>query len=323
MKSKHEIIAPQAPHNFDFDAARQLPENIRFGTSSWNYPGWKGSIYHAEYKNDKEFRANSLREYASFPWFRSVGVDAFFYSPPSRQTLEKYSAQVPENFQWASKVWEEITIPKYAKHARYGSRAGQKNENFLNADLFCERVLRPHEPEEIKKHIGPFIFEFQMLGVEYTREPENFYQPLERFLGQLPKDFRYSVEMRNRDLLTPRYFSLLNNPGATHCFNHWTYMPPLRDQMLRASDAGGLTAPFFIARILTPVGMKYEDAVEFYSPYTEVKQPLLEMRADVVRLAKRAVERKIPVFVLVNNRAEGNAPQTIDAVGSMVVDALN
>jgi hypothetical protein len=37
-----------------------------------------------------------------------------------------------------------------------------------------------------------------------------------------------------------------------------------------------------------------------------------------VRLAKRALERKVKVYILVNNRAEGNAPQTIDAIGRMI-----
>ena len=42
------------------------------------------------------------------------------------------------------------------------------------------------------------------------------------------------------------------------------------------------------------------------------------MRRDVVRLARRAMERNVPAFVLVNNRAEGNAPLTINAIGRMV-----
>ena len=29
---------------FDFDAAAALPENILFGTSSWNYPGWQNGL---------------------------------------------------------------------------------------------------------------------------------------------------------------------------------------------------------------------------------------------------------------------------------------
>ena len=95
-------------------------------------------------------------------------------------------------------------------------------------------------------------------------------------------------------------------------------MPPLNEQMTKAAEAGGLQAGFFAARILTPRGIAYEKAVERFTPYDSIKQPLPEMRADAVKLAKRAIKRGIRAFILVNNRAEGNAPQTIDAIGRMI-----
>ncbi|MEP7152858.1 MAG: hypothetical protein ABI856_14205 [Nitrospira sp.] len=45
---------------------------------------------------------------------------------------------------------------------------------------------------------------------------------------------------------------------------------------------------------------------------------LQEMRAQTVELVKQAVSRRLRVYVLVNNRTEGNAPSTIQAL----VDAL-
>ena len=91
-------------------------------------------------------------------------------------------------------------------------------------------------------------------------------------------------------------------------------MPPLREQMLRAAKAGGLKAPFFVARILTPLGVKYEDAVKLFQPYTMIKQPNEAMRHDVATLIRRAIERNTEAFIIVNNRAEGNAPMTIDSI---------
>jgi hypothetical protein len=38
------------------------------------------------------------------------------------------------------KVREEITIPTYAPHARYGVKAGQPNHRFLDAQAFIELV---------------------------------------------------------------------------------------------------------------------------------------------------------------------------------------
>ena len=305
---------------FNLDAAASLPPNIRFGTSSWTYPGWQGLIYHREYRNEKELKASCLEEYSSFPWFRTVGIDSTFYGPPRVSTLQRYAEQVPDDFLWVSKVWEEITIPVYARHKRYGDKAGKTNPNFLNSALFIEKVLAPYSEQGLRQKTGPFVFQFQRLGSDYTKPPERFFDKLSAFLEKLPAEFQYAVEVRSPELLTVEYFGLLNNFGATHCFNHWTQMPPLREQMLLAAQAGGLSAPFYVSRILTPHGISYQQAVKRFSPYSKIVEPIPGMRKDLVTLAKRALQREVNAFIIVNNRCEGNAPQTIDAVGQMIVE---
>ena len=59
------------------------------------------------------------------------------------------------------KMWEEITIPSYAKQARYGPRAGQSNPRFLDATLFNELVLTPYRAAKFELHTGPLLFECQ------------------------------------------------------------------------------------------------------------------------------------------------------------------
>lgn len=307
-------------YEFHLDAAVKLPPNIFFGTSSWTYPGWQGSIYHQQYKSEKQFRAHSLREYCRFPWFRTVGIDSTFYAPPALSTLQRYSESVPEDFRWIAKAWEEVTIPVYGRHKRYGAKAGKPNENFLNAELFADDFLARFSAAGAERHTAAIVFQFQALPQREAREPEKFIEQLKGFLSRLPTSFRYAVEVRNPELLRPDYFSALAANGATHCFNHWTSMPPLVEQMKAAADAGGIEAEFFTARILTPRGVTYQQAVSRFSPYDELKEAQPQMRADVVRLAKRAVQRNVPVYVLVNNRCEGYAPGTIDAIGTEIVE---
>ena len=307
---------------FHFDAAAKIPPEIRFGASTWTYPGWKGMIYHREYSSEKKFTAESLEEYAKFPLFRTVGIDSTFYGPPKRATLESYARQTGDNFLWVSKVWEHITAPKFPKHPRYGKLAGLTNPSFLDAKLFVDAVLAPYRAAPVESRTGPFIFQFPNISKDVL-DSAGFFEKLDAFLSALPKDFRYATEIRNTEYLTSDYFNVLNRHGATHCFNHWSYMPPLREQMKSAADAGGLSAPFFAARILTPLGVAYEKAVNLFSPYDRMQRPNAEMREDVVRLVKRAIETKKSAFVIVNNRAEGNAPLTIDALGQMAAEALN
>ncbi|MBN8549292.1 MAG: DUF72 domain-containing protein [Deltaproteobacteria bacterium] len=315
--------AEDTPSDFAFDteSAAKLPRQIRFGTSTWTYPGWRGVIYKRPYRNEKEFKAHCLEEYAEIPWLSSVGIDNTFYTPPSAKQLESYAEALPERFQWVSKVWERITIPRYPKHARYGKHAGTTNADFLNADLFSNEVLERYSAPPIQKRTGPFVFQFQTMGKTLLGQL-HFLDTLHSFLKKLPVQFRYAVEIRDPALLGAEYFQVLNECGATHCFNHWHLMPPLHDQMKAAAQAGGLQAPFYVSRILTPLGVKYEEAVKMFEPYRSVQRPNPEMRKDVLRLAKRAIEKDSDAFIIVNNRSEGNAPMTIDALGRLITSEL-
>ena len=308
---------------FDAEAAALLPQNILFGTSSWNYDGWKGTIYKREYSSEKAFTQESLSEYVTFPWFRTVGIDSSFYSPLRPSTLERYASQVPTGFRWVSKVWEEITVPVYGRHPRYGVNAGKANPNFLNASFFSDRVLKPLEAPHIYRHIGPLIFQFQSMPFHQHHDVGQFLKQLDKFFCDLPTQFQYACEIRNPELLKQNYFELLNHFGVAHCFNHWTGMPPLVDQMKTAAMAGGLKANFFISRLLTPLGVSYENAVKRYAPYDSLKKEIPSAREDAVRLILRGIERQILTYILVNNRLEGHAPSTIDAIGRMAISALN
>lgn len=74
------------------------------------------------------------------------------------------------------------------------------------------------------------------------------------------------------------------------------------------------TAPFTVLRLLMPLRMFYEAEKKRAEPYTMIVETLPEMRQDTVELVKKALEEKRHVYVIVNNRSEGNAPLTIQAL---------
>lgn len=140
---------------------------------------------------------------------------------------------------------------------------------------------------------------------------EEFCSRLDTFLRQLPKDFRYAVEIRNAGLLNSNYRKVLEKHGVAHVYNHWSYMPPLAEQHQQMER---FTAPFTVLRLLTPLKMSYEAAKKRVEPYTKIVEELPDMRRDTVELVKKAVAEKRTAYVLVNNRSEGNAPLTIQAL---------
>ena len=291
---------------------------IRFGTSTWTYEGWQGQVYHRQYAKSR-FAQECLGEYCQYqynnePLFRTVGNDSTFYRPPTANQLRRYLNQIPEDFEMCFKVWEEITIPSYAKQPRYGARAGQPNPRFLDAKLFNELVLPPYREAKFEPHAGPFLFEFQRHGMS----SEEFCSRLDGFFTHLPKDFRYAIEIRNAGLLGSLYHEVLAQHGVAHLYNHWSYMPPLAEQHRRI---GSFTAPFTVLRLLTPLKMSYEAAKKRAEPYTKLVAELPEMRRDTVELVRKALAENRRAYVLVNNRSEGNAPLTIQALNDQLRDS--
>lgn len=285
--------------------------HVRFGTSSWAYEGWQGLIYQRTHPKSR-FSQDTLAEYAGYavngaPLFSTVGIDHSFYRPASTKQLAHYAEQVPEHFRFCSKVWEEITIPAYPNLPRYGAKAGKPNPRFLDTGAFRELVLAPAQ-EGLGTKLGPFIFEFQRRGIE----PATFLDALDRFLGTLPPGPQYATEVRNPALLGSRYLDILRTHQVSHVYNHWTAMPPLSDQHRLLEQA--FTAPHVVIRLLTPLGLAYEKAVERYAPYDRIIAAQPRMRQDSTALIQQVVARGKSAYVLVNNRAEGCAPLTIQAL---------
>jgi uncharacterized protein YecE (DUF72 family) len=291
--------------------AEGVPPGIRFGTSSWTYPGWQGLVYHQPYPKTGA-AARMLEEYARFPLFRTVGIDSTFYTPPSERTLQEYAAHLPESFPCVAKVWDRITVHTFAK-AREKSRGGEPNPDFLNAELFLEQVYRPWEG--FGAHAGPLVFEFQTIARSARMTGQEFADRLDAFFTQLPREGRYAVELRNQEFLAPPYLAVLREHGVAHVFNSWTRMPPVGEQ---AELAGAFSASFVVARILLRPGRYYAEAVDEFAPYDRIRDPNPELRRDVARLVELARQLRIPAYILVNNRAEGSAPRTIAAIARLL-----
>jgi uncharacterized protein YecE (DUF72 family) len=288
---------------------------IRFGTSTWTYEGWQGQIYKREYKKTL-FARECLGEYCQYlhngqPLFRTVGNDSTFYRPPTANQLKNYLNQIPEDFQMCFKVWEELTIPSFSTHPRYGVKAGQANPRFLDASLFKDMVLAPYREANFGPHAGPFLFEFQRHGML----PSQFVGKLDTFFRQLPHDFSYAVEIRNAGMLGPLYRDTLASHGVAHVYNHWSFMPSLAEQHQKMDT---FTAPFAVLRLLTPLKMSYEAAKKRAEPYNKIVGELPDMRKEAVVLIKNAIGHNRRAYVLVNNRLEGNAPLTVQALTDLV-----
>ncbi|HYL35017.1 MAG TPA: DUF72 domain-containing protein [Bryobacteraceae bacterium] len=308
----------EEPSDFDRAGLRSklaalASQKILIGTSSWKYEGWIGQIYSRNRYlvrgrfSEKRFQAECLSEYAQT--FPIVCGDFSFYQFPAESYWQRLFSSAPASLQYAFKAPEEITVKLFPTHPRYGARAGEANSSFLDAPLFQNAFLDLLEP--YRDRIAVLIFEFGSFPRQTYRSVAEFLEELDPFLASLPPQFRYAVEIRNQEFLSREYFECLRRRGVAHVFNAWTRMPSISEQMALPDI---FTADFTVARALLRKARPYEQAVAMFTPYKQVQDPNPETRQALRALISRARERHEPSYIFVNNRLEGNAPQTIEAV---------
>src|SRR5271167_886304 len=121
---------------FDRETTKQKAANLAangvfIGTSSWKYDGWFGQLYtppRYEYRGKvakTRFERECLSEYAEV--FKTVCVDAAYYTFPSEKYLTGLVEKAPPDFQFGFKVTDEITVRKFPTLDRFGIRAGKPN----------------------------------------------------------------------------------------------------------------------------------------------------------------------------------------------------
>src|SRR3989454_4250238 len=118
-------------------------------------------------------------------------------------------------------------------------------------------------------------------------DPLEWADELDRFLEQLPAGPRYAVELRNAELLSDVHGEVLKRHRVAHVFNSWTEVPPIGEQLALGWT---FTAPFTVARALLKPGRAYVDAVKLFEPYDRLREPLPQLRRDLVR---RSEERRV------------------------------
>ena len=284
-----------------------MPRNVRFGTSSWSFPGWAGIVYPPGLDESRLAR-DGLPLYVRHPLMRTVGIDRSYYAPLTEAQLRTYASQLPADFPCCAKVPERFTCPVFLGRGR-GDR-GEANPDFLHVDHFRDVVIRPFQAA-FRDHLGALVLEFPPVPSAYRLSPEAFLERLDRFLNAVAREAPVAVELRDRKLLTADYASVLSAHQVSHVYNYWTAMPEIADQQ-RAVPIGA--AAIVVVRLMLRPGTRYEARKRQFHPFDRLVDPNPEMREQVADLARIAASLGRVLFVLVNNKAEGSAPLTIEAL---------
>jgi uncharacterized protein YecE (DUF72 family) len=311
--SLFELPSPETKVRLQAKLRMLAAQKLYLGTSSWKYEGWLNQIYTPErYRvrgkfSRKKFAAECLAEYAET--FPIVCGDFSFYQFPPPAFWDELFSSIPPQFLFTFKVPEDITVFTFPQHPRYGGRKGMRNPHFLNPELVLSQFLAPLS--RYRERVPVLVFEFGAFPPRLFADAPEFADVLSTFFACLPADFRYAVEIRNPEFLEEPYFAALREHRVAHVFNAWTRMPEIGKQM---QVSGAFTTDFTIVRALLRAGRPYEQAVRLFAPYEKLQDPNPEVRRALRQLLVRAKQRSEPTYIFINNRLEGNAPSTVEAI---------
>ena len=305
-------VAPCAVAAGIAELGAALPKQLRMGTSSWMFPGWRGIVY-ADDAPQKLLSRLGLEAYSKHPLLGSVGVDRTFYAPIAKQDFVDYALQVPQSFRFLVKAWGEITSPTMR------GKSG-KNPRYLNADSAIDDVLSPAF-DGLGDKLGPLLFQFPPQGARITKNPDAFADSLHAFFDKLPNGVHYAVELRDTSLLTERYVDAITSAGARHCYAVHPRMPSIARQLELAPVTKATAGPI-AARWMLHSGLSYEEAKEHYQPFNKLVDADLNSRREFAALATKALELDVPMTVIVNNKAEGSAPHSVLELAKEIVAAV-
>lgn len=303
-------------------AAPLLPPDIRLGTSSWFFPGWRGLVYEGVHPQAALSR-KGLAAYAGIPLLRTVSLDRTFYAPISVVEYARYASQVPDDFSFVVKAPALVCDAVMRDEDGRGKVA---NPHFLDAAIAAREFVVPCL-EGLGAKAGPLVFQVSPLPRGLVAEATTLIERLAAFFAALPRDLGkhrplYALELRNAELLTPRLMRMLAAADVRYCVGLHDRMPEVERQAaaLRTLD-GDVPGPL-VVRWNLHRGVLYQAAKQRYEPFDKLVDEDIETRRILARLAADALKAKQKVWITANNKAEGSAPLSLLKLAQEIAQAL-
>jgi uncharacterized protein YecE (DUF72 family) len=316
---REAAVQPQDADEALHALARQLPPRIHLGTSSWSFPGWRGLVW-AGAHSEAILAREGLQAYARHPLLRTVSIDRSFYRPMTAAQYAACAAQVPDDFRFMVKAPALVTDAVLRASDGHGV---QPNPAFLDPQVAIDHFVQP-ALDGLGAAIGALVFEIPPLPMALRRDMPALFERLGRMLAALPAlattapDGVIAVEVRDPDWLVPAFRDVLRDHGARYCLGLHPRLPPIDAQLplLRALWPGPFVCRWSLNRLHGAQG--YEAAKAGYAPFDRLVDPDPLTRDALARIIRGTAAAGHPVYVSVNNKAEGCAPLSVTALAQAV-----
>jgi uncharacterized protein YecE (DUF72 family) len=275
-----------------------LPRGLRLGTSSWSEKSWVGAFY-----PEGTQPADFLSYYATR--FPAVEADVTYYRVPSTQMVRGWARKTPPDFRLAAK------FPRSIVHCGDGpapdaTRLLTLEHTARETDAFL------HAMGVLEGRLGPLVLQFPYLNREAFAGLEPFLERLDGFLGRLPREFRYAVEVRNKAWLVPALTDVLKAHRAALVLVDLLYMPH-PDEV--ADRIPLVTTDFVYARLIGDRKKVDKLSNKRFDKLVLDQRPRLERWAQVLR----DVSADVPeTYAFANNHYAGHGPATVAELAALV-----
>ena len=302
--------------------APAMPADIRLGTSSWFFPGWRGLVYEGVHPQTA-LSKKGLGAYAQIPLLRTVSLDRTFYAPITTIEYARYAAQVPDHFSFVVKA------PALVCDAVMRDEEGRgkvPNPHFLDAAIAAREFVVPCL-EGLGDKAGPLVFQVSPLPRSLVEEATTLIERLAAFFAALPQELGrhrplYALELRNAELLTPRLMKMLASSGVRYCVGLHDRMPEVERQEAALKALDGDTPGPLVVRWNLHRGFLYQAAKQRYEPFDKLVDEDPETRRILARMAARAFKAGRKVWITANNKAEGSAPLSLVKLAEEIAKLL-
>jgi uncharacterized protein YecE (DUF72 family) len=254
-----------------------FPENVYVGTSGWTYKDWLGSFYPADLK-----AAHLLQHYARY--FRTVEIESTYYIIPARSVITGWKESTPPGFIFSAQVPGIITHQKVLNNCQY------ELTTFLNS------------VEILGDRLGPLLLQFPYFNKASFASRGQFDKLLFPFLKALPQDFKFAVEIRNKNWISWDFIDRLKEYSVAFVVVAQAWMPSI-DVLARALDL--LSADFFYGRF---IGDRNEIKTPRCQNLTAEKRRELTAWTEELKKIATSGARTYAFF---NNHYAGLAPEAV------------
>lgn len=256
-----------------------FPENLLVGTSSWSSTDWVGPFYPPNLKPGQFIEAYARK-------FRTVEIDSTYYSIPAPQVVAGWRDKTPPGFIFAAKIPGVITHQKVLKDCQADLTA------FLNSMAL------------LGDRLGPLLLQFPYFNRNIFSSRQPFDKLLRPFLAALPREFKFALEIRNKNWISWDFFEMLRDHSVAFALVAQAWMPRI-DTLAKALDL--VTSDFVYARFIGD-RKDIEAKTQRWDKVIEDTTPEMTVWANEL---KKIVNKGVKTYAFFNNHYAGFAPGSV------------